>query len=525
MTVSRRTFLVMLGAGSAAAAMPPSFAPMQAGALALPRPRRAAGPGNRYVEGMYAPVTEELTALDLPITGVLPPELDGRYLRNGPNPAGPVDPTRHHWFVGDGMVHGLRLRDGKAEWYRNRWVRSRSAVASLGGTAAPGENGMASWANTNVIGHAGATFAIIEGGGRPAELTDELDTIRFSDFGGTLPHGFTAHPKRDPRTGQLHAASYWWQRQKVVDYTVVGVDGRVLHQAAIPVPGNPMVHDCSITETSMVIYDLPCTFDLDAGIAGWPFPYRWDPAYRARLGVLPLSGTAADVQWFEISPCYVFHPINAHDHGTTVVIDVIRHPKMFATDFFGPNEGAPAIWRYVLDRATGKATETPLDDRAMEFPRVDERLVGRAQRFSWAVEVGLDADGDVVWPGTGLVRHDARTGTSEVRTFGPGRTVGEAVFVPRAPDAAEDDGWYLAFVHDAATDRSELVVIAGQDWLGEPVATVHLPARVPLGFHGNWVPTAPPVPPTTTTTTSVPPGDPADAVPAQPVPGSATFTG
>jgi carotenoid cleavage dioxygenase len=162
---------------------------------------------------------------------------------------------------------------------------------------------------------------------------------------------------------------------------------------------------------------------------------------------------------------------------------------MFATDHRGPNEGPPAIWRYVLDRATGAAVETPLDDRAVEFPRVDERMVGRHHRFSWATGLGLGAEGEVVWPGNGLVRHDAAAGESEVRSFGPGRSVGEAVFVPRADEAAEDDGWYLALVHDAATDRSELVVLDGQDWLGDPVATVHLPVRVPLGFHGNWVAT------------------------------------
>jgi carotenoid cleavage dioxygenase len=446
---------------------------------------------NRYVDGLYAPVSEEVTALDLPVTGALPPELDGRYLRNGPNPIGPVDPAHHHWFTGDGMVHGIRLRDGRAEWYRNRWVRSSAVAGVLGVPAAPGEpDGQRSVANTNVIGLAGKTFAIVEAGGRPAELTDELDTVRFSDFDGTLRHGFTAHPKVDPATGELHAANYWWQRPDVIDYTVVGADGRVVHQVDIPVPGNPMVHDCSITETAMVLYDLPVLFDLPLAMEGYALPYGWSDEYGARLGVLPLRGSADEVQWFEIEPCYVFHPINAFDDGTRVVIDVVRHPRMFATDRNGPNEGPPAIWRYVLDRATGAATETQLDDRAVEFPRVDERLVGRHHRFSWATGLGVAGGGEVVWPGNGLVRHDAAVGESQVRSFGPGRTVGEAVFVPRTADAAEDDGWYLALVHDAATDRSELVVLDAQDWLGDPVATVHLPVRVPLGFHGNWVPTA-----------------------------------
>jgi carotenoid cleavage dioxygenase len=264
----------------------------------------------------------------------------------------------------------------------------------------------------------------------------------------------------------------------------------VSHQVDLDVPGNPMIHDCSITETAMVIYDLPCTFDLDAAMAGASLPYRWNESHGARLGVLPLRGDASALRWFDIEPCYVFHPINAFDDGEVVVIDVVRHPKMFDHDHLGPNEGMPVIWRYELDRATGRATERQLDDRAVEFPRVDERLVGRHHRYSWAVTLEADANGaGVAWPGAGLVRHDAVTKESQVRPAGPGRTVGEAVFVARADDAVEDDGWYLALVHDAATDRSELVVLDGQDWLGDPVATVALPARVPLGFHGNWLPT------------------------------------
>ena len=451
----------------------------------------SAAPANRYLEGLFAPVHEEVTALDLEVTGSLPVELDGRYLRNGPNPAGPVDPATHHWFVGDGMVHGVRLRDGRAEWYRNRWVRSRQVAGILGVDAAPGETAdQTSLANTNVIGHAGRTFALVEAGGRPAELTDELDTVCFSDLDGTLRHSFTAHPKLDPATGALHTANYWWQRPDVIDYTVVGPDGRVAHQVDIAVPGNPMVHDCSITETSFVVYDQACTFDIEAAMGGATLPYRWNPSYGCRLGVLPLGGDAEAVQWFDVELGYVFHPINAFDDGDRVVIDAVRHPKMFDHDHLGPNEGSPSIWRYVLDRATGRATEAQLDDRPVEFPRVDERTVGRHHRFSWAVGLELASDGDLSWPSTTLVRHDARSGESAVREFGAGKVVGEAVFVPRSSDAAEDEGWYLTLVHDAATDRSDLVVIDGQDWLGEPVATVHLPVRVPLGFHGNWVPAA-----------------------------------
>lgn len=445
---------------------------------------------NRYLEGPYAPIDQEYTAVDLEVTGALPRELDGRYLRNGPNPLAVADPATHHWFTGDGMVHGLRLRDGRAEWYRNRWVRSTAISEALGEEPVPGERFSENeTANTNVIGHAGRTFAIVESGGRPAELTDELETVCYSDFDGTLLHGFTAHPKCDPATGELHAVNYYWARPEVLEYVVVGTDGRVRHRVDVPVPGNPMVHDCSITENYVALYDLPVTFDLDAAMAGTRLPYAWNESYGARVGLMPKGGEAAEVEWFEVEPCYVFHPLNARDDGDSVVLEVVRHPRMFDHDHQGPNEGPPSLWRWTIDRAAGKVLEEQLDDRPIEFPRVDERVVGRPHRYGWATGLGADGD-DLGWDGNAMVRYDNNTGATDVVEFGAGRTGGEVVFVPRSAAAAEDDGWYLTLVHDRATDRSELVVLDAGAPADGPVARVHLPTRVPLGFHGNWIPTA-----------------------------------
>lgn len=446
---------------------------------------------NRYLEGLYAPIRTEYTEFELPVTGSLPPELDGRYLRNGPNPFDEPDPATYHWFTGNGMVHGIRLRDGRAEWYRNRWIRSTGVSEGLGEAPIPGvRHGGMEAANTNVIGMAGRTFAIVEAGGSPVELSDTLDSLCFSDFDGTLPNGFTAHPKRHPGTGRLHAVNYYWARPEVLEYVTVGADGRVERSIDIPVPGNPMVHDCSITDSHLAVYDLPVTFNTEAALAGAPLPYVWDDDYGARVGIMPLDGEAADVQWFEVDPCYVFHPMNAHDDGDAVVLDVVRHPRMFDRNRLGPDEGVPTLWRWRLDRSTGTATEEQLDDRGIEFPRVDERLVGRAHRYGWASSVtqsAVDAGQDLI--GDSLVRYDVRSGAVDVIEFGPGRSIGEAVFVPRADDAAEDDGWYLTLVHDRATDRSSLAVLDAGDPTAGPIAEVHLPTRVPVGFHGNWVPT------------------------------------
>jgi carotenoid cleavage dioxygenase len=172
---------------------------------------------NRYLEGALAPMSEEYTLTDLEVTGSIPDHLDGRYLRNGPNPIGEIDPELYHWFLGDGMVHGIRIRDGKAEWYRNRWVRSPMAARVLGEPVPAGRFPMSDMgANTNVIGHAGKTLALIESGVLNYELTEELDTVGVCDFDGTLTGGYAAHPKRDPATGELHAVSYSMLRGNTV---------------------------------------------------------------------------------------------------------------------------------------------------------------------------------------------------------------------------------------------------------------------------------------------------------------------
>src|SRR6201995_6117970 len=126
---------------------------------------------NRFLEGSFAPVKEEITATDLPVTGQVPAGLCGRYRRNGPNPLGLDDPN-YHWFVGAGMVHGLRLRDGRAEWYRNRWVRSRQTAAALGEQwpGGPVHQGDDFAANTHVIRHAGRTLATVEAGAPDCQL-------------------------------------------------------------------------------------------------------------------------------------------------------------------------------------------------------------------------------------------------------------------------------------------------------------------------------------------------------------------
>jgi carotenoid cleavage dioxygenase len=443
---------------------------------------------NPFLAGNLAPVHEEVTVTDLRVTGSIPTELTGRYLRNGPNPVGRINEEKYHWFTGHGMVHGIRLRDGKAEWYRNRWVRTKQVCDVLGGTPPPSD-----WpadhpsfpANTSVIGHAGRTYAIVEAGSPPVELSYDLDTVRISNFDGTLPMAFSAHPKRDPRTGELHVMTYWWGWGNKVQYLVVGVDGRVRRTVDIDTQGGPMLHDLAITEKYALVFDLPCVFNLDAAMKGASLPYYWDHDYEARIGFLPRTNekaTSADVKWVSIDPCYIFHPMNAYDDGDEVVLDAARHPKMFDRERRGPSEGDPVLTRWRLNVATGAVRETTIDDRPQEFPRIREDLMGLPYRYGYAAGIGVDFAQDT------LTKTDHETGRVVVRTDQPRFGYGEPVFVARAGGAAEDDGWVMALRHDTVSDTSDLAIFDAAALDAEPVAVVHLPVRVPNGFHGNWIP-------------------------------------
>ena len=476
-----------------------------------------------YLEGDFGPVQEELTLSEVPVTGAIPAHLDGRYLRNGPNPIGTPDPATYHWFLGDGMVHGLRIRDGGIEWYRNRYVRSAKVAAALGEPVRPGpvHAGFDFSANTHVIGHAGRTFAIVEAGPRPYELDDTLDTIGPCDFGGTLRGGYTAHPLLDPASGELHAISYYFGWGNHVEYSVLDTAGRIRRTVDVEVGGSPMMHAFSLTERYVVLFDLPVTFDAHKAAAVAPrilagpterlmartigrrqvpdwmtalsvgrapqavLPYSWNPDYPARVGVMPREGGDADVRWFDVEPCFVYHPLNAYDDGDRIVVDVARHPKMFATEHRGPSEGPPTLDRWTVDLSAGKVLEERLDDRGQEFPRVDERLVGRRHRYGYSV--GFEA-ADAVVAGVShlLIKHDLASGRSQTRSFGADHEADEFVFVPSGPDAGEDDGVLIGFVYDRASDRSDLMVLDAGTL--ETVAAAHLPARVPHGFHGSWVP-------------------------------------
>lgn len=426
-----------------------------------------------HLTGNFRPVEREVTAHDLPVVGEIPASLDGLFLRNGPNPVSGRSP---HWFLGDGMLHGVRLRDGRAAWYRNRWIRTNPFTEP--GARMVSDDGTVDLtvgvSNTHVVAHAGSILALVESS-FPCRIDAELDTLGPWDYDGKLTTAMTAHPKICPTTGELHFFGYGFA-PPYLTYHRADAQGRLVQSEVIEVPGPTMIHDFSITEHHVLFMDLPVVFDLELALAG-TMPYRWDDDYGARLGVMPRGGRGDQTRWFEIEPCYVFHPANSYERDDgNIVFDVARYPELWRrdSDDFAPDAH---LHRWVIDLAAGAVSESQLDDLPIEFPRVPEDAIGLVNDRIYGAVLTLGR--------SGLVSYQPATGTTRLLEL----TEHEAAEpVPVAdPDGRKTSGWLLSFVYDRAEDSSELWLLDADAVDAGPVARIIMPQRVPMGFHGSWI--------------------------------------
>lgn len=405
-----------------------------------------------HLEGNNAPVAAEVDASPSRIVGDVPHDLHGLFVRNGPNPRSGWSP---HLFAGDGMVHGIWLTGGGAR-YRNRYVRT----PLYADPSTPRDGRFVTTANTHVIHHCGQLLALEEGG-LPYGLDLELETDGPFDFGGRLRGAMTAHPKRCPLTGELLFFGYGLFRPYLT-YRRVGDDG-VLHSTPIEVDRPMMLHDFAITSSRTIFVESPWVFDARHG----PNPWRWDTSRAIRVGVLPRHGRSSDVRWFELpSIAHLSHSANAHDEGDTVVLTGTR---------IASPDALPYAHEWRIDLSANSVTERPLDDDPSEYPRVADGEVGTASRYIYTSSFALTAEPDH----SEIHRYDLRDGTRTSHGFPPGHTCGEPVLA----------GTYvLTFVHTRETNTSYLAILDADHVNGRPIAEVHLPVRVPGGFHGSWVP-------------------------------------
>lgn len=495
----------MTASPDAATPVEPDAGPAAAGAggparpVAPPPVDAAADP---HLSGAFAPVIDETDAGDLTVVGELPPEMDGLYLRNGPNPRFTPLGSYVYPLEGDGMVHGLWVSERRAR-YANRFVRTpmldaeeQAGRALWGGlmtgyVPGPEQVGPAlagtfkDLPDINVVRHGGRLLALAESA-PPYALSPDLATLRRETFDGSLPAGITAHPKVDPRTGEMAVFCYGLE-PPYLTWSILGPDGvaRRLPTAVADVERPVMVHDMALTERYLVLVLAPLYFDVAAAMHGGSM-LAWRPEDGTRIALIPRDG--GPVRWSRTEAYWSWHNANAYDTDSGgVVLDYVEwsRPGGFSPAT-SPVTGGLA--RAEIDPATGTVTRRWLaDPKSMEFPRVDDRRLG--QRHD-TIALGTTSGRHDLVPGDhdALLWVDCTSGNSTTWDAG-GLAVGEPAFVPRPGDPDTAHGWWVTFAVDRTDLTSWFLVIPATDPGLGPVAKVRIPVRVPLGLHGAWLPT------------------------------------
>ena len=448
-----------------------------------------------FLQGFYAPLPGETQGERLRVEGKLPGHLRGSYLRNGPNPR--FKPKgRYHWFDGDGMVHAVHLDPDDARSparYRCRFVRTagleeeeRAGKSLFPGLmelpdlarVSRGMDGYKNSANTALVWHHDQLWALWEGG-LPHRLDPKsLATLGADPLAGAWKGGFTAHPKIDPVTGDMVFFGYGPAKP----YLKVGIldrGGRLKAAREIDLPRSVMMHDFAITTDYALFLDMPQTFSL-ANLAMGKGVFGWRPELGGRIGLIPRAG--GEPRWFPVSPGSVFHTLNAWQDGDTVTLVACRMPRFPSEVLAGEAtepaaKDAPRLWRYEINLATSRVSEGPLDDPGSEMPRMREDRTTLRTRFAYTLRIDFG----------GWRKHDLVRNTTSRLDLPAGWRGGEAVFVPKPAGTAEDDGHLLALVQPPGDAPAHLWVLDASSFSAEPVAKVHLPHRVPAGFHGCWL--------------------------------------
>ncbi|MES2290373.1 MAG: carotenoid oxygenase family protein [Pseudomonadota bacterium] len=460
-----------------------------------------------YLTGPWTPTFTEATAIDLQvIEGRIPDDIDGIYVRNTENqvhqPLG-----NYHPFDGDGMVHVIDFRNGKAD-YRNRFVRTRGFVAEQeagqslwGGLMDPpgtslrpgfGAHGaLKDSSSTDVVVHAGKIVSTFYQCGEAYLLDPE--TVEQEGVAGWGPlDGVSAHPKVDESTGEMLFFNYG-VHAPYMHYGVVDRTGKCVHYVPVPLPGPRLPHDMAFTKNYSILNDFPLFWDAEL-LKRNIHASRFHRDLKSRFAVIPRYGKAEDIRWFEADPTYVLHWQNAYEEGDEIVLDgyfqenPMPRPLEDAPDgmgammaFLDEHSFRPKLHRWRFNLKTGETTEHHLDDRILEFGMFNQRYAGIPYRYAYSTTTK---------PGwflfNGFVKHDLETGESWEVGLPDGVFASEAPFVPRIDAVDEDDGYLVSFLIDENNQTSECILIDCKNFAAGPVVRIALPHKICSGTHTTW---------------------------------------
>ncbi|XWS49436.1 hypothetical protein CRYUN_Cryun12cG0003700 [Craigia yunnanensis] len=487
-------------------------------------PLRPAVDPRLVLSGNFAPVNELPPTECEVIQGSLPSCLDGAYIRNGPNPQyHPRGP--YHLFDGDGMLHSLRISQGRATLC-SRYVKTYKYTTerSVGSRVVP--NFFSSFSSLSACLARGALFAtrIIIGHYNPAKgiglantsltlfgnrlyalgesdlpyavrLTSngDIETLDRHDFDGKLLASMTAHPKVDPDSGEAFAFRYGPIRP-FLTYFYFDANGNKHPDVPILSMVHPsFLHDFAITKNYALFADIQMRIKPIKMIFRGGSPMILDPVKVPRLGVIPrYAKNESEMRWFEVPGFNPVHVVNAweEDNGNAIVmlapnIISVEHALERMDLIHGMME------KVRIDLKTGLVTRQSISSRNLDFAVINPSYLAKKNRYVYS---GV---GEPLPKISGVVKLDVSKGefqecTVASRMYGPGCYGGEPFFVAKAAensvaDVEEDDGYLLSYVHNENTGESRFLVMDAKSPNLDLVATVKLPQRIPYGFHGHFV--------------------------------------
>ncbi|MEO8778653.1 MAG: carotenoid oxygenase family protein [Rhodanobacter sp.] len=466
--------------------------------------------------GFNTPSRMEVDIDDLEVEGQVPTELDGIFFRVGPDPQYPPLLGSDIYFNGDGMISAFRFENGRVDLkcryartdkflleraakhalfgaYRNPFFDDPQVAGKIRGTA-----------NTNVLVHGGKLLALKEDSPPLAMDPWTLETQGYWDFDGKLAsETFTAHPKIDPRNGEMICFGYSAKGIATPDlaYYVVDAQGRIVHETWIEMPYPCMVHDFGVTQDYVVFPIVPVVSSLERAKEGKP-TFGWDSSKDVWLGVLPRRGTARDLRWFRAPNRFASHVMNAFNDGSKIYVDMpVAKGNMFP--FFPDITGAPfdpvaAVanlnrWSVDYNKLGGEIGFEQLTTLAGEFPRIDDRYASEPYRHGYLSVSDRSRPFDVQRAGsiTGMFINclghiDHATKRQDVFYAGPVSSMQEPAFVPKSATSPEGEGYLVVLINRHDELRSDLLVLDAQNLEAGPLATIKLPLKLRNGLHGNW---------------------------------------
>jgi carotenoid cleavage dioxygenase len=463
---------------------------------------------NPYLHGVHAPVMDEIERDNLEVEGELPADLVGAYLRNGPN-AVYKPRNRYHPFDGDGMVHAVYFRDGKAS-YRNRFIHTPAWLSEReeGCSVSPGvmgpfdysvsEFGIKDTSNTDVFCYDGDIMTLWYNAGNPCRL----DGRSLENKGPFLLEGrptsrLSAHSKVDWATGELLFFDYG-DELPYMTFGVADPAGRLLHEVPVELPGPRLPHDIGFTTNYAILHDLPFFHDMNVLRQHKLRVLTFHTELPTRFGIIPRRGSTGDVRWFECEPCYILHVSNCWEAGDWVVMDGCRSTNPMPNANGDEGELAHMLaymrleannyrWRFNL--ATGEVREGDIDDLNSEFNKTNPVFHGVKSRYAYHQRIPLLEEGGYTLRFTGLIKYNNDTGQHTQWNYGDGVYGSETVFAAKPGanrDSEEDDGYLTTIVTDSNTWQSDCLVFDARDITRGPICRVKLPRRVPYGFHAGW---------------------------------------